>query len=352
MPRQSSNSHSAISRITSPSVREEPTSYSENNPMTASLSASSLFVGIDVAKDSLEVHVRPTGQNFHQANDEPGIQALVAQLAALAPTLIVLEASGGYQNPLVAALAVAKLPVAVVNPRQARRFAEASGKLAKTDPLDAAGLAHFAEAMRPQPRPMPDADTQALAALLARRRQLLQMRIAEQQRLPTATGVIRRDIQQHLDFLERHLDKVEKELNQTVHKSPLWREHDDLLQSVPGVGPQVSRVLLAELPELGTLSSRKLAALVGLAPYNRDSGRLRGRRRIFGGRSVVRAALYQAAVVAMRFNAPLARFYQSLLARGKAKKVALVALARRLLTILNAMLRHRCPWDEKRVLPT
>lgn len=320
--------------------------------MTTPLSSSPLFVGIDVAKDSLDVHVRPSGLAFQKANDEAGIQALVTQLAALAPAVIVLEASGGYQNSVVAALAVAGLPVAVINPRQARRFAEASGQLAKTDPLDAAGLAHFAEAMRPQPRPMPDADTQALAALLARRRQLLHMRIAEQQRLPTTTGGIRRDIQQHLDFLERHLDKVEKELNETVQKSPVWREQDDLLQSVPGIGPQVSRVLLAELPELGTLSSRKLAALVGLAPYNRDSGRLRGRRRIFGGRSVVRSALYQAALVAMRFNAPLTRFYQSLLARGKAKKVALVALARRLLTILNAMLRHRCPWDEKRVLPT
>jgi transposase len=320
--------------------------------MTTPLPSSPLFVGIDVAKDSLDVHVRPTGLTFCQANDQAGIQALVTQLVALAPALIVLEATGGYQNPLVAALSVAGLPVAVVNPRQARRFAEASGQLAKTDPLDAASLAHFAEAIRPQPRPLPDAETQALAALLARRQQLLHMRIAEQQRLATASGSVRRDIQQHLDFLERHLEKVEKELNQTVRKSPVWREQDDLLQSVPGIGPQVSRVLLAELPELGTLSSRKLAALVGLAPFNRDSGRLRGRRRIFGGRSVVRAALYQAALVATRFNAPLARFYQALLARGKAKKVALIALARRLLTILNAMLRHRCPWDEKRVLPT
>jgi transposase len=320
--------------------------------MTTPLPSSPLFVGIDVAKDSLAVAVRPSGLAFQHANDEAGIQALVARLTALAPTLIVLEATAGYQDPVVAALAVAGLPVAVVNPRQTRRFAQASGKLAKTDPIDAATLAHFAEAIRPQPRPLPDVDTQALAALLARRRQLLQMRIAEEQRLPSATGSVRRDIQQHLDFLQRHLHKVEEELNGTVRRSPLWREQDDLLQSVPGIGPQVSRVLLAELPELGTLPSRKLAALVGLAPYNRDSGRLCGRRRIFGGRSVVRAALYQAALVAMRFNAPLARCYQALLARGKAKKVALVALARRLLTILNAMLRERRPWDEKRVLPT
>lgn len=320
--------------------------------MTTPLPSSPLFVGIDVAKDCLQVHVRPTGLTFQQANDEAGIQALVSRLAALAPALIVLEATAGYQNPLVAALAVAALPVAVVNPRQTRRFAQASGQLAKTDPIDAASLAHFAEAIRPQPRPLPDADTQALAALLARRQQLLQMRIAEQQRLATASGLVRRDIQQHLDFLGRHLEKVEEELNETVRRSPVWREQDDLLQSVPGVGPQVSRVLLAELPELGTLPSRKLAALVGLAPFNRDSGRVCGRRRIFGGRAVVRAALYQAALVAMRFNAPLACCYQALLARGKAKKVALVAVARRLLTILNAMLRDRLPWDEKRVLPT
>lgn len=310
------------------------------------------FVGIDVAKDSLQAHVRPDGLAFREPNDEAGIAALVARLAALAPALIVLEATGGYQNPLVAALAVAALPVAVVNPRQVRHFAEARGQLAKTDPLDAAILAHFAEAIRPQPRPLPDAATQELAALLGRRRQLLVMRVAEQQRLPTAAGGIRRDIQQHLDFLQRHLDKLDGELDQAVRGSAAWRERDDLLQSVPGVGPQVSRVLLAELPELGTLPSRKLAALAGLAPFARDSGRARGKRRIFGGRGGVRSALYQAALVASRFNAPLARCYQSLLARGKAKKVALVAVARRLLTVLNAMLRDHRPWDEKLVLPT
>ena len=320
--------------------------------MTTSSPSSPLFVGIDVAKDSLQVSVRPSGLTFRHANDETGIQALVTQLAELAPALIVLEATAGYQNPLVAALAIAALPVAVVNPRQARRFAQASGQLAKTDPIDAAGLAHFAEAIRPQPRAVADTATQELAALLARRRQLLQMRIAEGQRLASARGRIRRDIQQHLDFLQRHLDKLEDELNQAVRSSPLWREQDDLLQSTPGIGPQVSRVLLAELPELGKLPGRKLAALVGLAPFNRDSGRCVGRRRIFGGRAVVRAALYQAALVATRFNAPLARCYQALLARGKAKKVALVAVARRLLSILNAMVRHHLPWDEKRVLPT
>ncbi len=320
--------------------------------MTAPLAPSGPFVGIDVSKDSLEVHVRPAGPAFRAANDEDGIRALAARLAALAPALVVLEATGGYQNALVAALAVAGLPVAVVNPRQARRFAEAVGRLAKTDPLDAACLAHFAEAVRPEPRPLPDAATRELAALLARRRQLLQMRLAEQQRLDAAAGAVRRDIRQHLDFLDRHLRKVERELDRAVRGSPAWRERDDLLRSAPGVGPQVARVLLAELPELGALPGRQLAALAGLAPFNRDSGRSQGRRHIRGGRPVVRAALYMAALVAVRFNAPLARCYRGLLARGKAKKVALVAIARRLLVILNAMLRDRRRWDEKRVALT
>jgi transposase len=320
--------------------------------MSTPLPSAPSFVGIDVGKDALQVHVRPQGLSFQEANDEPGIQALVARLVSLTPALIVLEATGGYQNPLVAALAVAGLPTAVVNPRQARRFAEATGQLAKTDSLDAGILAHFAEAIRPQPRPLPDAATQELAAFLARRRQLLQMRIAEQQRLPTASGAVGKGIRKHLEFLERHLQKLEDDLDQTIRRSPVWREQDDLLQSVPGIGPQVARTLLADLPELGKLPCRRLTALVGLAPFSRDSGRWRGQRRIFGGRATVRAALYQAALVASRFNAPLTRFYQGLLARGKAKKVALVAVARRLLAILNAMLRDRCPWDEKRVVPT
>ena len=320
--------------------------------MSTSQPSTGPYVGIDVGKDALEVHVRPQGLAFTVTNDDAGIHTLLERLRPLTPALIVLEATGGYQNPVVAALAVAGLPTAVINPRQARRFAEATGQLAKTDPIDARSLAHFAEAIRPEPRPIPDAATQELAAFLGRRRQLLQMRLAEEQRLATATGALRKGIRQHLDFLARHLQRVEGELDQAVRGSPVWREKDDLLQSVPGIGPQVARVLLAELPELGTLPARQLAALVGLAPFNHDSGRSRGRRRIFGGRAGVRAALYQAALVASRFNAPLARCYQALLQRGKAKKVALVAVARRLLTILNAMLRHRLPWDEKRVLPT
>jgi transposase len=308
-----------------------------------------VFVGIDVAKDHLDVHLLPAGTAFRVANDDAGIADLVARLGAAAPALIVLEASGGYQNPVVAALGAAALPVAVVNPRQARRFAEGHGRLAKTDRIDAATLALFAAQVRPEARPQPSAAAQQFAALLGRRRQIVHMRLAEQQRLATAMGRIARDIRSHIAYLTRQFDRLEADLDATVRSSPLWRERDDLLQSVPSVGPQLSRVLLAELPELGTASSRQLAALVGLAPFNRDSGRCCGRRRIFGGRAVVRAALYMAALVAVRFNAPLAAFYQRLLQRGKAKKVALIAVARRLLGILNALIRNRTPWDEKRV---
>jgi transposase len=310
------------------------------------------YVGIDVAKDHLDVHVRPTGLAFRVANDEDGSATLVARLQELRPAALVLEATGGFEAPVVAALAAAGLAPAVVNPRQARRFAEGVGRLAKTDPLDAAVLAHFAEAVRPEPRPVPDADARALGELLARRRQLVQMRVSEQHRLPTASGAIRKGIQRHIDYLDRQIQGIEADLAAAVQASPAWRARDELLQSVPGVGPQVSRTLLAELPELGTASGRQLSALCGLAPFNRDSGRRRGPRSIYGGRSHVRAALYQAALVAMRFNAPLRGVYQGLLARGKAKKVALIAVARRLLVILNALVRTGSPWQEKLAVGT
>lgn len=306
-----------------------------------------LWIGIDVAKDSLDVHVRPSGLAFRAANDEAGIASLVARLVPLSPAGLVLEATGGYEVPVVAALAAAGLAPAVVNPRQARRFAEGIGRLAKTDAIDASVLAHFAEAVHPEPRPVPDAEARALGDLLARRRQLVQMRVMEQHRLPTASGPVGKNIQSHIDYLDRQIKNVEGDLAAAVEASPAWRVRDELLQSVPGVGPQVSRTLLAELPELGTTSGRQLSALCGLAPYNRDSGRRRGPRSIYGGRSHVRAALYQAALVAMRWNAPLKGVYEGLLARGKAKKVALVAVARRLLVILNAMVRTGSPWQEK-----
>ena len=311
-----------------------------------------LFVGIDVAKDSLDVHVRPTGLAFRLTNDEDGIAALLARLQQPRPTAIVLEATGGYEIAVVAALAAAGLTPAVVNPRQARRFAEGVGRLAKTDPLDAAVLAHFAAAVRPEPRPVPDAEARALSALLARRRPLVQMRVSEQHRLPSAGQPIRKNIEQHLTYLQGQIDQIETDLTAAVKSSPAWRERDALLQSVPGVGPQVARTRLAELPELGTLAGRPLASLCGLAPFNRDSGRRGGARSIRGGRRHVRTALYQAAVVARRFNPPLKGVYQGLLARGKAKKVALIAVARRLLVILNALIRQRTPWDEKLAVGT
>jgi transposase len=310
--------------------------------------AAPCYVGIDVSKDALDVHVRSAARAFRVTNDEAGIAELLPQLRELAPAALVLEATGGYEIPVVAALAAAGLAPAVVNPRQARRFAEGVGRLAKTDRIDAAVLAHFAEAVRPEPRAVPDAQARALGDLLARRRPLLQMRVSEQHRLPTAAApAVRKNIRQHIDYLDRQLGKIEAELTAQVKASPAWRERDELLQSVPGVGPQVSRTLLAELPELGTLSGRQLTALCGLAPLNRDSGRRSGPRAIRGGRSHVRAALYQAALVATRFNPPLKRFYQELLARGKAKKLALVAVARRLLVILNALVRTGTPWAEK-----
>ncbi len=322
--------------------------------------ASAGFVGIDVAKGHLDVHLLPAGITAADAddagtawrttNDEDGVAGLVARLVAAAPVLIVLEATGGYQNHAVAALSAAGLPVAVVNPRQARRFAEALGRLAKTDAIDATTLALFAAQVRPEVRPRPGAAAQELTALLGRRRQLLQMRLAEQQRLTAAAGRIAKDIRAHVAYLTRQFDRLEADLDAAIRASPAWRARDELLQSVPGVGPQVARVLIAELPELGTTSGRQLAALVGLAPFNRDSGRSCGRRRIFGGRAVVRAALYMAALVAVRFNAPLAAFYRRLVDRGKAKKVALIAVARRLLGILNALVRQGTPWDEKRVV--
>lgn len=306
-----------------------------------------VYVGIDAAKAHLDVHVRPAGLAFRVANDDDGHAAVGARLAPLAPTAVVLEATGGYEVPVVAARAAADLPVHVVNPRQVRRFAEGLGHRAKTDARDAAVLARFAETVRPDPRPVPDAAARELADLLARRRQLLHMRVAEPHREPTAGAAVRKDIRAHIAWLDRHLKAVEADLDRAVRASPVWRDRDDLLQSAPGVGPQVSRTLLADLPELGTTDGRRLAALAGLAPFNRDSGTRRGYRAIRGGRAHVRAALYQAAVVACRWNPPVRAMYDRLVARGKAKKVALVAVARRLLVILDALVRTGRRWDEK-----
>ena len=265
------------------------------------------------------------------------------------PTLIVLEATGGFQRAVVAALAAAGLPVVVVNPRQTRDFAKATGQLAKTDALDARALAHFAEAVRPTPRPLPSAQEADLRALLARRRQLVAMRTAEVNRLSSAPPPVQADLAAHIAWLEQRLATLDETLDTTLRASPVWRERDTLYRSVPGIGPVSARTLLLDLPELGTLSRQRIAALAGVAPFNRDSGTMRGRRAIWGGRAPLRATLYMATLVAVRHNPVLQACYERLLAAGKAKKVALVACMRKLLTILNAMVKHQTPWQPREV---
>jgi transposase len=302
------------------------------------------YVGIDVAKAHLDVAVRPTGQRWVVPYTEEQLQAVLAQVAALPPKLVLVEAPGGLELPLVAALAAANLPVVVVNPRQVRDFARATGQLAKTDALDARALAHFAEAVRPTPRPLPDTATQALTAVLARRQQVVAMLVAEKNRLGSAASAIRPRLQAHITWLEHELQALDQDVDGMWRQSPVWREKEDLLRSVPGVGPQLSRTLLAHLPELGALDRKRIAALVGVAPFNRDSGTLRGKRTVWGGRARVRAALYMAALVASRHNPVIRVFYQHLCLRGKPKKVALTACMRKLLPILNAILKHRTRW--------
>jgi transposase len=302
------------------------------------------FVGIDVSKQQLDVAVRPRGETWTVAHDEAGLSALVVRLRARAPTLIVLEATGGWEVALAGALATAGLPVAVVNPRQVRDFARSTGTLAKTDRLDAQLLAQFADAVRPEPRPLPDAQAQELTALLQRRRQLVEMLTAEKNRLTFAARRIRPQLQAHIEWLHKQLAQFDDDLRQLVRASPLWREKDDLLRSAPGVGPVLSTTLLAALPELGRLTRQQIAALVGVAPLNRDSGTLRGRRTVWGGRAHVRAVLYMSTLVATRHNPVVAAFYRRLRAAGKAPKLALTACMRKLLTILNAMLKHHTRW--------
>lgn len=305
-------------------------------------------VGIDVAKATLDVHVRPTDAQWSVANDEAGIRTLVAQVAAVAPALIVLEATGGYELGVVGALAAAALPVVVVNPRQVRDFAKATGQLAKSDQLDAAMLARFAEQVRPPARPLATEAQQELDALLTRRRQLIEMLTAEKNRrgqvFVKGEKRVKKSLTAHIAYLERELRVVDSDLGELVRRSPLWRERDDLLQSAPGVGPVLSRTMLAALPELGTLDRKAIAALVGVAPMNRDSGTMRGKRMISGGRASVRTALYMGTLVATRHNPVIRTFYQRLVAAGKPKKVALTACMRKLLIILNAMVRQQTPW--------
>jgi transposase len=305
-----------------------------------------VFVGIDVSKAQLDVALRPTDDGWHVNHDESGIAGLVERLRTVQPTLVVLEATGGLEVPVTGALAEAGLPVVVVNPRHARDFAQATGRLAKTDTLDARGLAHFAEAVRPTPRPLPEAQAQALSALLTRRRQVVQMLTAERRRLQTAPQQIRADIQAHITWLTRRLARTDDDVAAAISSSPLWRATDAILQSTPGVGPILSRTLVAEVPELGVLNRQEIAALIGVAPLNRDSGTWRGKRAVWGGRAHVRAVLSMSTLAAVRHNPVLKAFYERLRAVGKAPKVALTACMHKLLTILNAMLKHRTPWQE------
>jgi transposase len=305
------------------------------------------FVGIDVSKDQLDLACRPEHTRWRVANDRAGIAECVTQLRQLKPTLIVLEATGGWQCALVAALAVAKLPFAVVNPRQIRDFAKATGQLAKTDALDANILAHFAEAVRPTPRPLPDETTQQLDALLQRRRQLLEMLVAERHRVALAHPTVRDSLGRHIDYLQRLIDETDDEISSLIRASPAWQEKDDLLQSAPGIGPVLSATLQAALPELGVLNQREIATLVGVAPLNDDSGKRSGARHIRGGRAEIRAVLYMATLTASRFNPVINAFYQRLLARGKAQKVAITAAMRKLLTILNAMVKTQTHWNAR-----
>lgn len=305
----------------------------------------SLFVGIDVSKDRLDVAVLPSGESWAITNEDEAIQSLVKRIRSLKPELIVLEATGQLELPLVGALAAKGLPVVVVNPRQVREFARASGILAKTDRIDAQVLACFGEKMRPEVRPLKDKETRELTALMARRRQLVAMLVAEKSRLAAAPQVVRKDIKTNIAWLEKKLSKMNDHLADKIKDSPVWREKDALLQSAPGVGVVLSTSLMADLPELGTLNRRQIAALVGVAPFNRDSGSFRGKRCVWGGRGHLRSTLFMATLAATRSNPVIRTFYQRLREAGKPPKVALTACMRKLLTILNAILKSQTPWQ-------
>jgi transposase len=303
-----------------------------------------VFAGIDVSKDRFDVALLPSGEVCSFEHEEAGIEALVRKLGEFHLESVIVEATGGFERTLVAILAAASIPVIVVNPRQVRDFAKATGQLAKTDSIDAMILALFGQRVRPELRALPDEDTQALEALLVRRRQILDMLVAENNRVDLASSRVLKDLKAHIRFLEKRLEKADAEIDAAIKNSPLWRTKDKLLQSVPGVGPVLSRTLLAELPELGRLTNKEISKLVGVAPLNRDSGRFRGTRRIWGGRASVRSVLYMAAFSATRCNPVIRAYYQRLVGAGKAHKVALVACMRKLLITLNSMARSGQNW--------
>ncbi len=304
------------------------------------------YVGIDVSKDRLDIHVRPGDEAFAVSRDGKGLEQLVERLRELSPVLVAVEATGGFEVIVAAAIAGAGLPLAVVNPAQIRHFAQAVGKRAKTDPVDAGVIAHFAEAVRPVSRALPDEAARLLAELVGRRRQIIDMIVAERQREKRATNVrVRKSLARHIAVLEKELMEIDGDIDTLVRGSPVWRAKEDLLASVPGIGKTIARILLAELPELGALGRREIASLAGLAPYTRQSGKWRGKSMIVGGRTAVRSATFLGALVATRHNQVLKAFYQRLLQAGKPKMVALIAVARKLLTILNAILRDNRPWQ-------
>jgi transposase len=304
------------------------------------------YIGIDVSKDRLDVHVRPSDEAFAVGRDGDGLAALIERVGMLDPYLVVLEATGGFELTVAAALVAAGMPLAVVNPRQIRDFARATGQLAKTDALDAKAIARFAETVRPEPRAVPDEQARALGELVARRRQVIEMMTAERNRRRQLTNRrLIKSVDRLLAVLLTELAELDRDVGEGIRGTPAWRERDELLRSVPGIGDIVSRTLIADLPELGSLDRKQIAALVGVAPLNRDSGKMRGRRTTWGGRAKVRSALYMAALVASRHNPVLAAFYQRLVSAGKAKKLAITAVMRKLLTILNAIIRDRRPWQ-------
>ncbi len=305
-----------------------------------------LFVGIDVSKNRLDICLHSNQKKKSFENNEAGLESLVSFLAPEKPTLVVLEATGGLEINLASTLGAKKIPVAIVNPRQVRDFAKATGKLAKTDSIDSAIIAHFGAAIRPEARPLKAPEARALDAFNARRGQLVEMLTMEKNRLTSAPESTIEDIKAHIAWLEKRLSKTNDDISRCIRDSPLWREKDEIYQSVKGVGPVTSLTLLADLPELGTLNRKKIAALVGVAPLNRDSGQMRGKRTIWGGRSRVRSVLYMSALVASKHNPVIKAFYQRLLKAGKCKKVALTACMRKLLTILNAMAKTGTAWQE------
>lgn len=309
------------------------------------------YIGIDVSKAHLDVAIRPGGQAWQESNDLEGITRLVEKLVELRPALIVMEATGGYEMAAACSLGAKGLPVVVINPRQGRDFAKSLGRLAKTDKIDAGMLAHFGQSVHPEVRPLPDEQALELQARLNRRRQLIEMLIAEKNRLHTAHRQVRPDLQEHIEWLQKRLKEIDTDLHEQLQRSPLWREKEDLLGSVPGVGPVTCTTLLAELPELGHLNRKQIAALVGVAPFNCDSGLLRGKRIIWGGRACVRNALYMAALTGTRHNPIIQAHYRHLIQQGKPSKVALVACMRKLLTILNAMIHAMKPWQPALAAP-